>query len=64
MESLFITHTTFPDGEISVQGKTEDGSLKFGFRTRDYFGWRDKAREWTGGKYMPVFLSNKEGKLI
>jgi len=63
MKNLYITHRTFPDGEISVQGRTSKGELKFGFRTSDYFGWKDKARDWTPQNYMPVFQDNKPAAL-
>ena len=63
MEYAYITNRTFSCGEIAVEARTADGSLLFGFRTRDYFGWRDQARAWAGCR-IPVFQANKPAKLL
>lgn len=59
MEYAYITNKTFPDGEIAVEARTAEGALLFGFRTRDFFGWRDRARDWTPTGCVPVFQSNR-----
>jgi len=59
MQRLYISHKILSDGEIVVQAKKVDGSLNFGFRTRDHFGWQTQARAWSG-EYLPTFLAKGE----
>jgi hypothetical protein len=56
----YITKTEFTNPvavspEFQVEGHDAGGRLLFGFRTSDYFGWRDAARAYTPGKYIPAF---------
>lgn len=57
MENLYITCKTFPDGEMIVEGHTKGRDLVFGFRTREYWNWQKKARDYTPPKYIAVFGS-------
>lgn len=63
MKYAYITNKTFSDGEIAVEGRAADGTLLFGFRTRDYFGWRNKARDYTPSSRVPVFQSNRPAEV-
>jgi len=63
MKYAYITNTTFLDGEIAVEARAADGTLLFGFRTRNYWGWKDKARGWTPQEYIPVFQANRPAEL-
>ncbi|GEM_PF-3488829 len=63
MEYAYITDNTFSDGEIAVEARTADGALLFGFRTRDYFGWRNKARDYTPASFVPVFQANRPAEV-
>jgi hypothetical protein len=53
-EYVYITETHIGNGEYSVAGRLADGTLCFGFRTFDYWGKREKARDYAG-KRLPVF---------
>jgi len=64
MKYAYITHKTFSDGEIAVQALSASGNLLFGFRTRDYWGWRDRARDWTPSGRIPVFQANRPARLL
>lgn len=64
MKYLYITKQTFSDGEIAVQARTNEGALIFGFRTRDYFGWRNQARDWTPASFIPVFQASPLAKVL
>lgn len=59
MRYAYITNNIFSDGEIAVEARAADGALLFGFRTRDYFGWRNRAREYTPSSFVPVFQANR-----
>lgn len=59
----YITTKQFPDGEFVVSGRKADGSLLFGFRTRDYWGIRQKAALYTPSSYIPVWGSRVAGLL-
>jgi len=63
MKYAYITNHTFSDGEIAVEAKTASGSLLFGFRTRDYWGWRNQARVYTPASFVPVFQANKPAEV-
>lgn len=61
----YITKTRFPCGEISVQAHTAMGRLVFGFRTRDAWGWQEKARTWAGTQgYVAAFGSRGPAPVI
>lgn len=53
----YITTTALGFGEIAVEGRAPDGRLLFGFRTmQDAFrSWRERARNYTPSRYIPVF---------
>jgi len=63
MEYAYITNKTFADGEIAVEARTAEGALLFGFRTRDYWGWRNQARAWTPSGRVPVFQANQPAEV-
>lgn len=63
MKYAYITKTIFSDGEIAVQARNAEGRLLFGFRTRDYFGWRNQARAWTPLGMVPVFQANQSAEM-
>lgn len=63
MKYAYITKKNFSDGEIAVQARTAEGALLFGFRTRDYFGWRNQARDWTPASFIPVFQANRPAEV-
>lgn len=63
MKYAYITKETFTDGEIAVEARTADGALIFGFRTRDYWGWQERARSWTPSRIVPVFQANRPAEL-
>ena len=63
MKYAYITNNILSDGEIVVTARREDGSLIFGFRTRNYFGWRAQAHAWTPTGRVPVFQANKPAEL-
>lgn len=62
MEYAYITNKTFSGGEIAVEARAADGALLFGFRTRNYWGWRDQARAWAGLR-IPVFQANRPAEM-
>lgn len=51
----YITKTALGCGEFSVQGRTADGRIIFGFRTFNSWEIQDKARAYTPSRFIPVF---------
>lgn len=57
IQYLYIIKTPIAKGEILVEGRTSTGKLHFGFRTFDSLFWQEKARTYTGTKYIPAFVA-------
>lgn len=56
VEYVYITETHIGNGEYSVAGRRNDGTLVFGFkRFGDILSRREQARAYAGTKYIPVF---------
>lgn len=64
LKYAYVSKETFPDGEISVMAQKSDGEIIFGFRTRDYWGWKEQARRWLPPQYVFVYKNDNYGKLM
>ncbi len=49
----------FQTGEFQVEGRLADGSLVFGFRSSNTFGWKAEAARRVPSSCVPVWQANK-----
>ncbi len=62
----YITKEKLGCGEILIEGRNEGGEILFGFKTYDdgFCSWREKARDYTPSKYIPVFQPNVPARMV